>query len=58
MFNKAFKSIIIGMSMVLVLSFAACGSKTNDGDTITENMEQGANDVKDGMEKAADHMMK
>ena len=46
------KSIIIGMSLVLVLSFAACGNKNADtngnngnNDTVMEDMGQGMEDV-------------
>ena len=58
------KSIIIGMSLVLVLSFAACGNKNADtngnngnNDTVMEDMGQGMEDVKDDMKDTMDDMM-
>jgi hypothetical protein len=59
------KSIIIGLSMILVLSFAACGNKNADtngntngsNDTVMEDIGQGMEDVKDDMKNAAEDMM-
>ena len=62
MSKKAFKSLIIGMSMVLVLSFAACGNNDNaadntDNNTMMEDVEQGANDMADDVRDTVDDMV-
>ena len=59
------KSIIIGLSMILVLSFAACGNKnadtngntSNGNDTVMEDIDKGMEDVKDDMKNTMDDMM-